>query len=603
MFRGKLRFRSRLTLNLIWLIGLSMLGAGLLMATLFERSHIEELKRNLQRELQVLAITEDWQQTDADDSLIAHYTKRLYQLRESTDARLTYVRSDGMVLGDSEHDPRTMDNHREREEIADALRDGTGFVIRYSSTLKQNMLYAALLIQDDKTGEKLGVLRISMSLADVEQAVQKFWLYLVSGMFALFVIVSFVSYRIAKSITRPIEKMTRVAKQIADRNYHSRVIVSRNDEVGQLAEAINQMSDSLRTQLNRIYENEERLNSILEHIRFGVIMVNQNGKIVLVNPIAERLIGFSRDELLGQSFTSERYPLPFTKLIETCIQRDEHVRDEQMLHFPEERLVEINVTPIGAEKVNVNGFLVVIQDITELRRLERMRSEFVANVSHELKTPIASVQGFSETLLSGALDDRETARSFIQIIYHESERLNRLVGDLLDLSKIESKRSPLQLSAVDLNQVIDNSLQMVDTVAENKKIKLVKKLSEPIYLEADEDRLQQILMNLLSNGINYTPEGGTVTISAEVDNEHEQDEQEQIRIVVTDTGIGIPSEDLPRIFERFYRVDKARSRSSGGTGLGLSIVKHLVELHHGMIRVESQVGIGTQFTIILPIIQ
>lgn len=600
---GKLRFRSRLTLNLIWLIGISMLGAGLLMVTLFERSHIEELKQNLLRELKVLVITDDWQHTGEEESLIAYYTERLHQLRESAGARLTYVRQDGVVLGDSEHDPWTMDNHLGREEIAKALQNGTGFVIRHSSTLKQNMLYAALLIQDDQTGAKIGVLRISMSLADVEAAVQKFWMYLIIGMFVLFIIVSYVSYRIARSITRPIEKMTRVAKQIAERNYHSRVAVSRHDEVGQLAEAINQMSDSLRTQMDRIYENEGRLNSILEHIRFGVIMVHQDGKIVLINPTAERLIGFTRDELLGQPFTSERYPLPFTKLIEVCIQRGEHVREEQVLHFPEERLVEINVTPIGADKDKVNGFLIVIHDITELRRLERMRSEFVANVSHELKTPIASVQGFSETLLSGALDDRETARSFIQIIYHESERLNRLVGDLLDLSKIESKRSPLQLSAVDLNQVIDNSLQMVDTVAENKKIKLVKKLSDPIYLEADEDRLQQILMNLLSNGINYTPEGGTVTISAELDDKHDQDEPGHVQIVVSDTGIGIPEEDLPRIFERFYRVDKARSRSSGGTGLGLSIVKHLVELHHGTIRVESEVGIGTQFTIILPIIQ
>lgn len=582
-----------------------MLIAGIWMATAFERSHVKELKKNLERELKILAIGE-WNRTGDEESQIAYYSEIVKNLRKYADARLTYVRSDGKVLGDSEHDPHTMDNHKDREEIVGALKGQTGFAIRFSDTLKQNMLYAAIPIKD-QTGKISGVLRIGMSLSEVEESVRDFWVYVFAGMFVLFAFVSYASYRIAKSVTRPIEKMTRVAKQIADRNYSTRVVVTHHDEVGQLAEAINQMSESLRSQMNQISENEGRLNSILENMLLGLMMIDSNGRIVLVNPTTETMLGFTSQELVGKKYDAKSRYLPFIEQIEQCKQQMKLVRDELNLHYPNERLVEISVTPIGYGNEQWSGFLIVLHDITDLRRLERMRSEFVANVSHELKTPIASVKGFTETLLAGALNDQETARSFLQIIYNESERLNRLVGDILELSKIESKRSPLRLSPVHLTSLVENTIQMVDKAAKQKKISLEFFTEEDLYLEADEDRLQQILINLISNGISYTPEGGRITIRTEAytdDKEIEQtDEHDWIRITVSDTGIGIPKEDLPRIFERFYRVDKARSRSSGGTGLGLSIVKHLVELHHGTIRVESEVGMGTRFIIVMPVIQ
>jgi len=226
----------------------------------------------------------------------------------------------------------------------------------------------------------------------------------------------------------------------------------------------------------------------------------------------------------------------------------------------------------------------------------------VANVSHELKTPIAAVKGFAETLLAGALNDKETAVSFLQIIFDESERLNRLIGDILELSKIESKRIPMQFSPVYLPEFLEKSLNVLRKEAEKKHIELSMQVDDDIYIEADEDRLRQIFINLLSNGINYTQDGGKVKVRVEPLDMNADGDYERLRIIVSDTGIGIPKKDLPRIFERFYRVDKARSRSSGGTGLGLSIVKHLVELHRGTIRVDSEVGMGTKFTIELPVI-
>ncbi|MBO9600122.1 MAG: PAS domain-containing sensor histidine kinase, partial [Cohnella sp.] len=245
-----------------------------------------------------------------------------------------------------------------------------------------------------------------------------------------------------------------------------------------------------------------------------------------------------------------------------------------------------------------------LQDVTAIRRLESMRSEFVANVSHELKTPVAAVKGFAETLLAGAMDDRETAKSFLTIIHEESDRLNRLIGDILELSKIESRRSPLQFSPIDLTHFLERMTELLTSDAMKKAITLDVQSEPELFLEADEDRLGQIVMNLMQNGINYTPEGGKVKVRAEfVAGEGGEDAVDLVRITVSDTGIGIPKKDIDRIFERFYRVDKARSRSSGGTGLGLSIVKHLVELHGGTIRVESAVGVGSHFIMELPMLQ
>jgi len=333
-------------------------------------------------------------------------------------------------------------------------------------------------------------------------------------------------------------------------------------------------------------------------------MIDREGRIALLNRSAEELLGFAAQELLGKKFDQAKQQLEFMQLIQECVDTKEHIRDEVIFYYPAERILEINLNPIWQNNDVWAGVLIVLHDITAMRRLERMRSEFVANVSHELKTPIAAVKGFAETLLAGALNDKETARSFLQIIFDESDRLNRLIGDILELSKIESKRIPLQFSPVHLQTFIGDCLHVMEAEARKKSIELSMQVPGEVYMEADEDRLRQILMNLMSNGINYTPEGGKVKIKVEpIASGAEGDEYDKVRLHIADTGIGIPKKDLPRIFERFYRVDKARSRSSGGTGLGLSIVKHLVELHKGTIRVESEVGVGTRFTIELPLLQ
>ncbi|AHD07153.1 alkaline phosphatase synthesis sensor protein PhoR [Paenibacillus larvae subsp. larvae DSM 25430] len=600
---GMNKFRAKLTWTFTILIGIAILMAGVFAAKLLEQFHMNELEQNLVRELHVMNDVFDWTKSGEETALMEEFTKETQRMKEQTDARVTYIRADGKVLGDSNEHPSEMDNHLHREEIDQAAKQGIGSVVRFSDTIRQNIMYVAVSVKG-ASGQTEGYLRMAMSLQQIEGTVRQLWLFLLIGLLILFLLSGLICYRIARGITRPIERITRVARQMANQQYAARVPEAGNDEVGELARTINRMAENLQIQMQHIRENEYRLQGVLENMVSGVMMVDQRGTITLVNRSAEDILGYSSHELLNKSYLDAGFQLEFTALLADAIETHTRVREELMLHFPQEQILEVHVSPIVQGDGQRKGVLVVLHDITAVRRLERIRSEFVANVSHELKTPVAAVKGFAETLMAGALEDKEMARSFLQIIYDESDRLNRLIGDILELSKIESKRIPLQFSPVDVESIVENSIQMMKAEAEKKHITLESCVENELYIEADEDRLRQILINLLSNGISYTPEGGRVSIGVEfVPSLDDNPDNERMRIRISDTGIGIPEKDLPRIFERFYRVDKARSRSSGGTGLGLSIVKHLTELHHGTISVESEAGKGTTFNIELPVIQ
>ncbi|RAP77525.1 two-component system histidine kinase PnpS [Paenibacillus montanisoli] len=591
-------FRMRLTLILIGMIGLAVLAAGLFMGKTYRDNHLEALQDNMVREMNIILDQMQWRTGEPAD-LYAYYTGKAKRLKDITDTRLTFIRGDGVVLGDSDHDPQTMDNHSKRQEVVEAKKDGIGRTTRYSDTLKQNLLYVAMAV-DPAHPESSDIIRMALSLEKVDESVKRIWLALIVGLLILFIAAALISYRIAFGLTQPLEQITRVAKRIKSLDYRARVQVKRTDEIGELGLAINAMADSLHVQMTRIHQNERQLASVLDNMISGVVMINAEGNIVLLNRRAEEVLGFSAHELVGHRYTVAKQQSELAHIIQEAFERKEHLREEMTFYYPEERLLDLNLVPIFEDDNSFGGVLLILEDVTAIRRLERMRSEFVANVSHELKTPITAVKGFAETLLGGAVDDPELSRSFLQIIFDESDRLNRLIGDILELSKIESRRVPLQFSPVELSSFVQKTVELMRAEALQKQIRLSAKVEPDIYVEADEDRLRQIVMNLLSNGINYTPEGGSVSIVVEpVGGEN----YESVRIHITDTGIGIPKKDLPRIFERFYRVDKARSRSSGGTGLGLSIVKHLVELHKGTITVDSLVGSGSTFTIELPVLQ
>ncbi|WP_128104386.1 two-component system histidine kinase PnpS [Paenibacillus sp. DCT19] len=602
-------FRVRLSIIMMVLIGVSVIVAGYTMGRVFKTTHTTALEQTMVREINLLKATFPFH--DASDPTSPetrqYYSARALELDRLTDSRVTFINKDGTVIGDSESDPANMDNHLEREEIKGAIGEGYGQAIRYSETLGQDMLYVALPVNSDQSdmvevpgGKFDGYIRLSMSLAAVDQGLQRGWVITFTALGLLFLIVALVSYRVARSLTSPIEHIIKVAHRITKLEYDARVDVTRRDEIGQLGLAINGMADSLQTQLKTIRDNEALLQSVLANMTGGIVMIDAGQSIALVNREAERMLSIQAARVTGRPYVELKKHYELTRSIEESVALQERMHEEVSVFNPEERLIRIDGVPMTEDDGSYRGMLFLLQDVTAIRRLESMRSEFVANVSHELKTPVAAVRGFAETLLSGGVQDKETERSFLKIIYDEGDRLNRLIGDILELSKIESKRAPLQCSPVHVHSFFEMVLGTLSTVAEKKQIRMQMVVPEELYIEADEDKMKQIFINLLSNGINYTPEGGRVKLQVTV--EHEDDE-EQVVFAVSDTGIGIPKNDLPRIFERFYRVDKGRSRNSGGTGLGLSIVKHLVELHHGKLSVESELGLGTTFRVTLPLIQ
>ncbi|UQZ35940.1 PAS domain-containing sensor histidine kinase [Paenibacillus sp. PK3_47] len=590
-------FRIRLTIILIVLIGISMLGAGITMAKLFKDSHISALEENMSREIKLLSGTFQFIEMDSPEA-VSYYTEHAKRIAELTNSRVTFITREGVVIGDSEKNPLEMDNHSNREEEIIAAKEGVGRAIRYSDTLDTQMLYVAGAVNSGNGFD--GYIRLSMELNAISEGLNRAWMIMAGGLVFLFIAATFVSYKVAQSMTSPLEQITRVARRITDLDYDARVPIQRKDEVGQLAKAINAMADSLQAQLKTIRDNEDLLQSVLDNMTGGIVMINAEGEIALLNRASERLLDVKNSEMTGLSYKELKHHYELTRLIDEGVSRMEPIHEERIIYNPAERIVRLDGVPMMQDG-SYRGMLFLLQEVTEIRRLERMRSEFVANVSHELKTPVAAVKGFAETLLGGGVTDEKTARSFLQIIYDENERLNRLIGDILELSKIESKRVQLDCSPVHLVEFLDSVMGTLSKVAEKKKISLSAEVPEELFVEGDEDKLRQIFMNLLSNAINYTHDGGSVRVTAA--NSHKADGTETVVFTVSDTGMGIPRKDLPRIFERFYRVDKARSRSSGGTGLGLSIVKHLVELHRGSITVESDLGIGSSFILELPLLQ
>ena len=592
--RVVLSFRARLTTIIISMVALSVIASGLLMLKTFKENHINVLEDTLEREMRLIAAQMEWI-SGSDELLIDFYTPHVQQLKELMETRVTLIKGDGTVIADSDYNPRDMDNHGHREEIIGAIENGIGKSTRSSDTLQQSMLYVAIPVTNTVSNENY-VLRLAISLQEVEQSISSLTVVLVAGLIILFVVAALISYRIALGLTRPLEKITQVAKRIKNMDYRARVDVQKNDEIGELGHAINAMAESLQIQMTRIRQNENHLQSVLSNMINGIVMMDASGSILIMNERAEQILGISAAKLIGRHYREMKQQFELSQLIIEGFETKSHIHEEITFYYPEERLLELNIVPIyQGSSSDLGGVLLVLQDVSAIRRLERMRSEFVANVSHELKTPIAAVKGFAETLLGGAVKDEETTKAFLGIIYDESERLNRLIGDILELSKIESRRAPLILSPVDIKQFMTNTIAILEVSADQKQIEVNLYSPEELYMEGDEDRLRQIFVNLLSNAISYTPEGGKIFVNISLT------EQEKVQITIKDTGIGIPEKDLPRIFERFYRVDKARSRGSGGTGLGLSIVKHLVEMHKGTITVESTVGEGTTFTLELPL--
>jgi two-component system, OmpR family, phosphate regulon sensor histidine kinase PhoR len=507
-------------------------------------------------------------------------------LAKAIRARVTVIGPDGFVAADSEvpqADLPRLENHAGRPEVRQALQQGIGSSIRYSGTLHLDMLYVASPFPG-------GVVRLALPLSELELAKQRLQRSLAAALAVAVVASLFLSYILSNVNSRRLRRLAAAAVRIGSGEFATRVPVTTSDEIGELGQVVNEMTARIEEQLVRISSEKSRLDAILEGMGEGVMVTDARGIVTLVNPAFCAMFGVGPEVQGSQLLEISRHPDLHDGCREVLAQRSE-LHQEIML--PGNRATLVHWVPLQEGDL-LRGAVAVFHDISELKKVERIRRDFIANVSHELRTPVTVIKGYAETLLSSPVaDEKERRERFLGIIHNHAERLSHLVCDLLALSELESGEVTLQPRKIELEAGVKHALLLVEQRGEEKGVTLRQTGLAGLSVLADPGRLEQVLINLLDNAIKYSGQGGEVTVEA-------APEGEMVRIKVRDTGIGIPEQDLPRVFERFYRVDEARSRERGGTGLGLSIVKHIVQAHGGSVSVESTQGKGSVFSFTLP---
>ena len=554
--------------------------------TLTEVSHTLEVRTLLLNSLSQTTLS------GGDDT---DFSATIKAFAEQSHTRFTLIRSDGVVLADSDEDPLLMDNHASRPEILAANYHTCGVATRYSNTLKTKMMYLARPIR--KQGKLLGYGRASLPLTLINQRISDSRRMILLGFGIITMIALVFGFILARHLILPLLAMTQMAEAMAVGDFSHSLSSSRRDEIGRLAQAFNMMAEKSRERIEIINTDRSKLNAIFTAMREGVIAVDHNEVVIHINQAAAALLRVNSAESIGKPIWE------ITRLQELCDSLADAYKDSReikcsmsILHGIQKQMVEIHAVPLKSGDDKTIGAMVVLLDVSELRRLETVRRDFVSNASHELKTPITAIRAMVETMIDDSTRMPEAVRlSFLDKIAKQSLRLSALVVDLMALSRFEIQPEPQLLSStIDLKQIVNDSVNCLIPMADEKGITLeFKEPEEELEIVSDEETLDQAITNVLDNAIKYTAAGGQVTVYLK----HIADE---VIVTVQDTGIGIAPQDKERIFERFYRVDKARSRELGGTGLGLAIVRHIVLAHKGRLEVESQLGRGTTFRLIFP---
>jgi two-component system phosphate regulon sensor histidine kinase PhoR len=589
-------FQCRLIVSYALVIIVSFGLSAFLLDRNQEANSLQDIKASLIREAYLVEsqIPAQYLKNENADYLEA-LVKRL---SPKINARITIINSGGKVLADSgksQAEVLKMDNHAARPEIKSALSSGVGEEIHYSRTLKMDMLYIALPIRNQASGvnqEVIGVVRLALPLASVQRALSSVrkTIFLAS-IFALGLAFALVGV-LTGAVIKPINKIIHVSRKFSEGDFNHKILVDSRDELGQLAATLNKMAASLQDKIGQVEIQNQHLRAILENMVEGIIVSDKSGRIVSANPSVEKIFGVATKDAQGKSFLEVIRNNDLADIMGSVLKSAKFISREFSLVWPVRRILRVDASPIFERGV-VSGCLLVIHDITQIRDLETVRRDFVANVSHELKTPLTSIKGFVETLLEGALEDKDNSRHFLQIIQDHSNRLDSLVHDLLDLAYLESPEIRLEKEKVNVKALADDALACFKSHLNKSSIKAENNLADDLIIRVDKDKISQALTNLVDNAIKFNRENGFIKI-------YNQNSDTNVMIAVEDSGIGIPKKDIPRIFERFYRADKARSRELGGTGLGLAIVKHIVELHNGSVGVESTEGLGSKFWFILP---
>lgn len=610
--------------SLFWKLFFVYVGLSLTLSIAFlfvvTSSQRGEINRQVEQRLFNTAIVLKSHVRDATDSVMAERAnatvnqneagpeqQRLQQvigqLSREMDLRLSIIDDNGVVLADSERDPTSMLDHSNRPELIEAGRSGRGIAQRKSPTLRIDMFYLAVAIHeiDSNTSAKSPELRstgqafvrvaMRLDLIDQRVATMKRYLWLLALMFGA--LATLLAYAIVGRVIDPLTQLTAHAQSLAMGVDDEPVRIQASGEVGSLSESFNQMQLELSRQFRRLRENNERMSTVLGSIQEGIVAVDSRGNIVLANDASKTLLPFTTENEAGRPVLEAVRIRQLHDLIQLCLQKDETVRTELEAVGELRRHLAATATRLPGDPVP--GVVLVLHDVTELRRWENLRQEFVANVSHELKTPLASIKAYAETLRLGALSDPENNVRFVGRIEEQAERLNQLIVDMLHIARVESGEEVFEITDVSIAQTVQSCIGEFSRAAgkENIELNIEPCAAGDVVVKAEEDGLRTILDNLISNAIKYTPENGKVTIRW-------QSEGSYAHLEVQDTGIGIPEEHSTRVFERFYRVDKARSRELGGTGLGLSIVKHLCQAFGGSVELKNTPGGGSTFRVILP---
>ncbi|GAU77656.1 two-component system histidine kinase PnpS [Fusibacter sp. 3D3] len=512
------------------------------------------------------------------------------EIKQSINARVTIINSEGVVLADSDEVPELMNNHLNRAEIIETNKTGQPETAkRFSNTLNTDSLYVA----KKTTIEGVNYfIRISEPLVDIDaitKAIRSYSMLVIIFTALMAILISFI---ITRRITKSLYQLTEMSNLISNGEYGKKIYNQSKDQIGLLTDSFNLMSKNLERSINEITSRNSELESILNSMINGIIAIDKNRNILMINKISFEILNLPEDYVVeNESMYKIIRNDEIAEMVEISINQGvSQIKEIQYVHL--DKILRIYINPIRTANDENIGSIVVIQDVTQIRKLEQMRSDFVSNVSHELKTPLTSIKGFVDTLKQGAINDHDTAMRFLDIIEIESDRLHRLITDILLLSEIESMDRDSEYLEANLKAVLEEVFEMLKSKADEKNIALKFSVERDYIISANRDRIKQMFINLIDNAVKYTEKGQVQVTIVE--------KNPWIQILVKDTGIGFSEVHKERLFERFYRVDKGRSRSQGGTGLGLSIVKHIVLLYKGKISVESTPGQGTTFEILLP---
>jgi two-component system phosphate regulon sensor histidine kinase PhoR len=510
-------------------------------------------------------------------------------------ARVTVVLPDGRVVADSEDEPVRMVNHADRPEIIEALRGGRGQSNRWSPTLNQEMMYVAVpLIRDSRT---VGVVRTAVPLTVVNLTLQKISVRLYTAAAVAGVVAALLSLGISRRVNRSLRELTAAAESFARGKRDHHLPACETIEFRQLADAMSHMAGELNSQLRTVVRQRNQLEALLSSMQDGVLAVDGRENLIILNDSAARLIGADPAKVLGRSIQEVVRNTDLQQFVADALAARGPTRGEIVLEHGGEQFLDAHGAVLRDAQGTDIGAVVVLHDVTRLKRLENIRKDFVANVSHELRTPITLIKGFMETLLDGKEHTPEDSRRFLDIVARQAERLNAIIEDLLSLSRLEQEheKALVALQETTIRDVLESAIKVCEPKAQTRNVQLELACDAGLRASANAPLLEQAVINLVDNAIKYSEPGQAVRISAMVDNK-------DLVVAVGDRGCGIDNQHLPRIFERFYRVDKSRSRAQGGTGLGLSIVKHIAQAHGGRVDVESTAGEGSTFTLRLPLV-